>query len=90
MPTYEYLCEGCSHAWETFQSMKDDPVRECPSCHEQKARRQISAGTGFILKGGGGGSTPEQIAPTTSMGREERMMRERFQQVSGIPATGED
>ena len=52
MPTYEYRCENCSHEWEVFQSMKDDPVTDCPSCAEPKAKRQISAGTGFILKGG--------------------------------------
>lgn len=53
MPTYEYRCQNCGHEWEVFQSMKDDPVTECPSCGEPEAKRQISAGTGFILKGGG-------------------------------------
>lgn len=88
MPTYEYKCDGCKHAWEEFQSMKDDPVKECPSCHAEEARRQISMGTGFIMKGSSG-STPTSIAPTTEMSSNERAMRERFQQVSGIPATGE-
>jgi putative FmdB family regulatory protein len=53
MPTYEYRCEACGHEWEAFQSMKDDPLTDCPECGEPKAKRQISAGTGFILKGGG-------------------------------------
>lgn len=53
MPTYEYVCEGCGHQWEAFQSIKDDPLKKCPDCKKQKAKRQISAGTGFILKGGG-------------------------------------
>jgi putative FmdB family regulatory protein len=53
MPTYEYVCEACGHAWEARQSMKDDPLTDCPSCGEPKAKRQISLGAGFILKGGG-------------------------------------
>ena len=53
MPTYEYVCESCGHQWEAVQSMKDDPLKDCPKCVEPKAKRQISAGTGFILKGGG-------------------------------------
>ena len=32
MPTYEYECKKCSHRFDVFQSMKDDPV-EIPSDH---------------------------------------------------------
>lgn len=53
MPTYEYACSSCQHEWEFEQSIKDSALTECPSCHQQTARRQISRGTGFILKGGG-------------------------------------
>ncbi|TKD05254.1 zinc ribbon domain-containing protein [Polyangium fumosum] len=53
MPTYEYACTSCAHEWETEQSIREDPLKECPSCHAETARRQISRGTGFILKGGG-------------------------------------
>jgi len=53
MPTYEYACTACAHEWETEQSIREDPLKECPSCHKETARRQISRGTGFILKGGG-------------------------------------
>lgn len=52
MPTYEYVCKNCGHAWEVEQRISADPVTECPSCHEPKAQRQISGGN-FILKGGG-------------------------------------
>ena len=54
MPTYEYICTAttCRHAWETEQSIKDDALTECPECHQQTAKRQISA-TSFVLKGGG-------------------------------------
>lgn len=53
MPTYEYACTSCAHEWEFEQSIKDAPLTECPACHAATARRQISRGTGFILKGSG-------------------------------------
>jgi len=53
MPTYEYACSSCHHEWEFEQSIKDDPIKECPACHQGTAKRQISRGTGFILKGSG-------------------------------------
>lgn len=53
MPTYEYVCSACKNEWEVEQSMKDNALTECPRCKDQTARRQISRGTGFILKGGG-------------------------------------
>src|SRR5690348_14296344 len=53
MPTYEYVCESCGNEWEAEQSIKADPLKECPKCAQQTAKRQISRGTGFILKGGG-------------------------------------
>lgn len=53
MPTYEYVCTSCAHEWEFEQSIREDALKECPACHDQTARRQISRGNGFILKGGG-------------------------------------
>ena len=53
MPTYEYACGSCAHEWETEQSIKDAALTECPQCHQASAKRQISRGTGFILKGSG-------------------------------------
>jgi putative FmdB family regulatory protein len=53
MPTYEYACTSCAHEWEAEQSIKEAPLTDCPSCGGSTARRQISRGTGFILKGGG-------------------------------------
>jgi putative FmdB family regulatory protein len=53
MPTYEYACSACNNEWEFEQSIKDDPIKECPKCHQQTAKRQISRGGGFILKGSG-------------------------------------
>jgi putative FmdB family regulatory protein len=51
--TYEYLCEACGHQWEAEQSIKDRPLDKCVSCGAAKAKRLVSGGTGFLLKGGG-------------------------------------
>lgn len=53
MPTYEYACTACANEWEAEQSIKDAALTECPKCKAQTAKRQISRGAGFILKGGG-------------------------------------
>lgn len=52
MPTYEYECSDCSHNWEEDQSIKDDPIKTCPSCKKETAKRLIS-GSNFVLVGGG-------------------------------------
>ena len=51
--TYEYICAACNHQWEAEQSITESPLKTCPHCHEQSAKRQVSGGAGFILKGGG-------------------------------------
>lgn len=51
--TYDYLCTSCGHTWEAEQRISEDPLKQCPSCSEASAKRQISGGAGFILKGGG-------------------------------------
>ncbi len=53
MPTYDYLCTSCSHAWELEQRIVEPPAKRCPACGADTAKRQISSGAGFILKGGG-------------------------------------
>ena len=53
MPTYEYRCEACGNEWEAFQSITAEPIRKCPQCAKNKARRLISTGAGLIFKGSG-------------------------------------
>jgi putative FmdB family regulatory protein len=53
VPTYDYICTKCHHSWELEQRIVEDPVRKCPKCRANTAKRQISSGAGFILKGGG-------------------------------------
>ena len=53
MPTYEYKCEACGHAFEKFQSIKAAPIRKCPNCGKLKVKKLISKGAGLIFKGSG-------------------------------------
>lgn len=54
MPTYEYYCTSCGHAFEMFQSMSAAPVQTCPrpGCGGA-VKRKIGGGAGLIFKGSG-------------------------------------
>jgi putative FmdB family regulatory protein len=60
MPTYEYACEKCGQNFDAFQSMRDEPYRECPKelCRLKrwghgKVKRLLGTGAGIIFKGSG-------------------------------------
>ena len=53
MPTYDYVCDACSHEFELFQSMTDRVKRKCPKCEQPRLKRLIGAGAGVIFKGSG-------------------------------------
>ncbi len=52
MPIYEYQCGACGTEFEREQRISEDPIKKCPKCGKQKAKRLISR-TSFVLKGGG-------------------------------------
>jgi putative FmdB family regulatory protein len=51
--TYEYVCGACHHEWEAEQPISAKPLTKCPRCGKDRAKRQVSGGLGFLLKGGG-------------------------------------
>jgi putative FmdB family regulatory protein len=53
MPTYDYACRLCDHQFESFHSIKDEPLVKCPSCGKKGLRRLIGTGAGIIFKGSG-------------------------------------
>ena len=53
MPTYDYECDACDATWEMFQKMTDEPVKKCPECGKQKARRLFGTGAAIMFKGSG-------------------------------------
>ncbi|MBB6480763.1 FmdB family zinc ribbon protein [Spirochaeta isovalerica] len=52
MPTYDYKCNQCSHVFEYFQAMTDEPLSVCPECGGE-VKRMIGGGSGLIFKGSG-------------------------------------
>jgi putative FmdB family regulatory protein len=53
MPTYEYECQACGHAFEALQSMTEPKLSKCPKCKKNKLVRLIGSGSGVIFKGSG-------------------------------------
>jgi putative FmdB family regulatory protein len=53
MPTYDYRCDACEHEFEEFQSIKDDPLKDCPECGKPKLRRLLGTGAAIVFKGSG-------------------------------------
>ena len=51
MPTYQYACTECGHAFEQVQSFTDDALTECPEC-EGRLRKVFNA-VGVVFKGSG-------------------------------------
>lgn len=52
MPTYDYECKKCGYNFEAFQSMSEEPLKDCPKC-DGKLIRLIGKGAGLIFKGSG-------------------------------------
>jgi putative FmdB family regulatory protein len=53
MPTYDYVCDGCNHEFEAYESITANPQTVCPTCHESKLRRKIGPGAAILFKGSG-------------------------------------
>ena len=53
--TYDYICENkkCKHEWEIEQKITEPVIKICPNCEQKTAKRLVSGGLGFQLKGGG-------------------------------------
>ena len=51
MPTYQYACRECGHAFEQVQSFSDDALTDCPEC-EGRLRKVFNA-VGVVFKGSG-------------------------------------
>lgn len=53
MPTYDYHCLACEHAFAIAHSMKAAPRRKCPKCGKNQLERRIGPGAGIVFKGSG-------------------------------------
>ena len=53
MPTYDYECDACHHAFELFQGITDPVETKCPQCGKRKLRRLFGTGGAIVFKGSG-------------------------------------
>ena len=53
MPTYDYECDACGHAFELFQSITEPMKKKCPECGKPKLRRLFGTGAAVVFKGSG-------------------------------------
>ncbi|MBN1588653.1 MAG: zinc ribbon domain-containing protein [Pirellulales bacterium] len=53
MPTYDYVCDECGHAFELFHSITEPAKKKCPKCGKLKLRRLIGPGAAVLFKGSG-------------------------------------
>jgi putative FmdB family regulatory protein len=51
LPTYQYRCTECDHAFEEFQSFTDDALTVCPVCGGRL--RKVYNAVGVVFKGSG-------------------------------------
>ncbi|NDB36744.1 MAG: zinc ribbon domain-containing protein [Actinobacteria bacterium] len=59
MPTYQYQCNACEHAFEIVQSFTDKPISICPECGKEV--RKIYSNVGIVFKGSGFYKTDSQV-----------------------------
>ena len=64
MPTYQYACTECDHAFEQFQSFSEDSLTVCPRC-EGRLRKVFNA-VGVVFKGSGFYRTDNRSDSTSS------------------------
>ncbi|WP_432476560.1 FmdB family zinc ribbon protein [Nocardioides sp. GXQ0305] len=68
MPTYQYACTECGHAFEQFQSFSDDALTECPECRGRL--RKLFNAVGVVFKGSGFYRTDSRATNGASAGSE--------------------
>ncbi|WP_374457688.1 FmdB family zinc ribbon protein [Nocardioides sp.] len=64
MPTYQYACTECGHAFEQFQSFSEDALTVCPEC-DGKLRKLFNA-VGVVFKGSGFYRTDSRSSSSSS------------------------
>jgi putative FmdB family regulatory protein len=64
MPTYQYACSACGHAFELFQSFSDNAITECPECKGQV--KKVFSNVGVVFKGSGFYKTDSAPKPASA------------------------
>lgn len=63
MPSYEYECRKCNHAFETMRKVeeRDEPL-PCPRCESVRVERKLSAYVTGRVASTPPGCTPQKAA----------------------------
>ncbi len=64
MPTYQYQCTACGHAFEQVQSFSDDALTVCPECEGRL--RKVFNSVGVVFKGSGFYKTDSRSSSSAS------------------------
>jgi len=65
VPTYQYACTECGHAFEQVQSFTDDALTECPECRGRL--RKVFNAVGVVFKGSGFYRTDSRAGSTATV-----------------------
>ena len=52
MPIFDFKCEACGYTKELLRKISDPILTECPECHKETFKKQVSAPS-FQLNGTG-------------------------------------
>jgi len=52
MPIFDFKCEACGYSKELLRKISDPMLTECPECHKETFKKQVSAPS-FQLTGSG-------------------------------------
>ncbi|MBU2075769.1 MAG: FmdB family transcriptional regulator [Actinobacteria bacterium] len=93
MPTYQYACTECDHAFEQVQSFSDASLTECPQC--QGRLRKVYNAVGVVFKGSGfyrtdsrSGASSSSTAGSSSTGSSSESSSTSSTSDSGSSASG--
>jgi len=64
LPTYQYACIACDHAFEAFQTFSESPLTECPECKGEV--RKVYSTVGVVFKGSGFYKTDSVAKPAAT------------------------
>src|SRR6476659_2277391 len=102
MPTYDYKCQACGHAFEELQSFSAPVLTKCPACKKNKLERLFGGGGAIIFKGSGfyetdyrragdakaKGQTEGEAAPHTTAAKADTPVATTAAADSSAPASG--
>jgi len=88
MPTYDYECKACGHAFEALQSFSEPPLTKCPACKKKKLERLFGGGGAIIFKGSGFYETDYRRAGEKKNGKPEGETAKPEAKTESPPASG--